>query len=189
MQWIRTVGYYLGKQVIKKQSQRLKREVKAFSLETAKTVAVIFESDTPEKLEEGRKFMAYLQKRGIRTEVLAFVENEVSALHFTPEKNFCYLTREEINWMGIPFGPNVDDFLSPAFDILINLCLEDSLPIQYLVTLSPARYKVGLFRTNEERYDLMINLPEPADASQLAREVVHFLNMLTPSENKEQDQS
>ncbi|NJM15859.1 MAG: hypothetical protein HC896_11270, partial [Bacteroidales bacterium] len=57
-----------------------------------------------------------------------------------------------------PISVTVESFIQTKFDILINLSLEPSYPIEYVVALSNAQFKVGKFEQDNLHLDLMIDL-------------------------------
>ncbi|NJK86580.1 MAG: hypothetical protein HC906_12035 [Bacteroidales bacterium] len=63
-----------------------------------------------------------------------------------------------MNWYQKPFGDTIDQFIKTPFDILINLSLDESYPIKYILALSASKFKVGKFFKEPNYMDLMIDV-------------------------------
>ena len=75
----------------------------------------------------------------------------------------------------------MDSFYAQDPDILFDLTRDVPLELQYLVQLSNARFKIGIFTEAENDYDLMINLTEKKDMEYLTAQIKHYVSMLNQS--------
>ena len=96
-----------------------------------------------------------------------------------PKLHFDAFTQKDLNWYRIPQGNLVKNFLAEEHDVLIDLTLEDRLPLQYLVAKSRARFKVGrLSDTNKRFLDMMIDTAGSNSLSQFIVNVDKYLMMI-----------
>jgi len=70
----------------------------------------------------------------------------------------------------------VNEFIYIKFDILINLCSTDSLPLEYISAVSSSKFRIGRYdREKTYCYDFMINNERNASLDEFILEVDHFL--------------
>ena len=74
----------------------------------------------------------------------------------------------------------MDSFFKQDPDILVDFSQGLPLELQFLVQLSPARFKIGCFTEQKNDYDLMINLTEQDDMAYLSEQIKHYVSMLNP---------
>ena len=97
---------------------------------------------------------------------------------------FKYFDRQALNWLEQPSGKEVDYFIGQPFDMLISLCAEPCIPVEYIAALSRAQLRVGPFIEKPYCYDLMIDAHEK-DLTGLIKEIDFYLASLnTKSANK-----
>lgn len=115
--------------------------------------------------------------------------NNIMALGFSDEKvlphylhaklNFDAICQKDLNWYRIPQGNTVKNFMAEEYEILIDLTLQDRLPIQYIMAGSRARFKVGrLSESNKRILDMMIDMAGSQSLPQLIQQVHHYLMMV-----------
>jgi hypothetical protein len=90
---------------------------------------------------------------------------------------FNFFCLKDLNWFRRPNRPFALEFSTREFDLLFDLSLEEYFPLKYLTRLSPASYKIGLFRDTDD-YDLMIELHEPKTLPYLVEQVRHYLSLI-----------
>ena len=93
--------------------------------------------------------------------------------------NFEAICQKDLNWYRIPQGNTVQNFVAEEYEILIDLTLEDRLPIQYIMAKSRARFKVGRWsESNKKILDMMIDMAGSRSLPQLIQQVHHYLLMV-----------
>ena len=100
--------------------------------------------------------------------------------HYPHNKlNFEAICQKDLNWYRIPQGNTVQNFMAEEFEIIIDLTLEDRLPIQYILAKSRARFKVGRWSESNKRIlDMMIDMAGSRSLPQLIQQVHHYLLMV-----------
>ena len=69
--------------------------------------------------------------------------------------------------------------MAEEYEIIIDLTLEDRLPIQYILAKSRARFKVGRWsESNKKILDMMIDMAGSRSLPQLIQQVHHYLLMV-----------
>jgi hypothetical protein len=176
---IKQIRYRLARRNLQSDHQKLVRVRKPFSLESAQYVALLYnllDEDTYKKVEE---FIKSLNEKNIKVKVACYTDQKIVPHYFIPKLLQDIITSKDVNWYYQPVKPFVKDFLEEEFDILIDLSLNEQIPLQYLSVSSKAGLKIGRFdEKNQEYYDLMIDMPADAPIEYFISQVVHYLNKI-----------
>jgi hypothetical protein len=69
--------------------------------------------------------------------------------------------------------------VAEEYEVLIDLTMEDRLPIQYIMAKSRARFKVGRWsESNKKILDMMIDMAGSRSLPQMIQQVHHYLLMV-----------
>jgi hypothetical protein len=110
---------------------------------------------------------------------LGYSDHKVLPHYLHAKLNFDAICQKDLNWYRIPQGNTVQNFMAEEYDILIDLTLEDRLPIQYIVAKSRARFKVGrLTEGNKRLLDMMIDMAGSRSLPQYIQQVHRYLCMI-----------
>lgn len=110
---------------------------------------------------------------------LGFSDQKAMPHYLHARLNFDALCQKDLNWYRIPQGNAVQNFMAEEFEILIDLSLEDRLPVQYILAKSRARFKVGRWSdSNKKILDMMIDMAGSRSLPQLIQQVHHYLLMV-----------
>ncbi len=148
---------YVGRKVLERKLRHLKRSIKVCNINDAKSVGIIFNATHMVSFEIIKNFMKDLSVRKVNVTALGYVHSKKLIDHYLYRKGFVFFTKSNLNWYKRPVKDSVEDFIKKPFDILINLCLEDYYPIQYIVALSAATFKVGKYFNEPHYLDFMID--------------------------------
>jgi len=163
---------------IRRQQKLLNRQLKISNLEQAKSIGVVYNASTENDYSRAAGLIRHLQAQGKMVKSLGFV-NYKELPHYLPTKlNFDYITHKDLNWYNKPDNQFINDFIKYEFDILIDLNLAGNQSLRYVVSLSRARFKIGLF--NEEQkdiYDFMLDGIPQGKVSLYIKELLHYLEI------------
>ena len=148
---------YIGRKVLERKLRHLNRNIRVCNINDAKNVGIIFNATHLVSFEIIKNFMKDLSVKKTNVTALGYVHSKKLIDHYLYRKGFIFFTRSNLNWYKRPLKDSVDDFIRKPFDILINLCLEDYYPIQYIVALSAATFKVGKYFKEPHYLDFMID--------------------------------
>jgi len=162
--------------ILNKKLKRLNRKRGIFNLENAKKIGVIYNATHQKNYEIAKKFISNIKKLNNDVISLGFVDSkEVLDFYDKTIKNQ-FFSRKNLNWYRKPNNPFIDEFISQNFDILIDLSVINDFPIQYIIALSQAKFKVGKFKDKNSYYDFMIDLNNKQDPELLIDQINHYLN-------------
>ena len=110
---------------------------------------------------------------------LGYSDQKVMPHFLHARLNFDAICQKDLNWYRIPQGNAVQNFMAEEFEVLIDLSLEDRLPVQYILAKSRARFKVGRWsESNKKILDMMIDMAGSRSLPQLIQQVHHYLLMV-----------
>ncbi len=114
-----------------------------------------------------------------RIQCIGYADVKELPFYLHAKLNFDAFCLKDLNWYRIPGGNTVNNFIAEEHDVLIDLTLEDYLPIQYIVAKSRARFKVGRFTDSNKRFlDMMIDTAGANSLPQLIANVDRYLLMI-----------
>ena len=171
---------YIGLRVLNSKLKNFQRETIVHNFKTASSAIIIFNAEVPDSFKVIKEFMDFLKKEGILSSVFGYVNQKEVPQEMLFWKDFHMITRKDLNWYMKPGGETVELFYSKDPDMLIDFTKNLSLELQFLVQLSPARFKIGNFTEQKNDYDLMINASEHDDMAYLSEQIRHYVSMLNP---------
>lgn len=150
-----------------------KRNIQNF--DEIKSMAFLLDGSDPVELREllnrlhtyldiGKKvfFLGYVKK-------LPPFENE----------QITWITKKDLNWIGIPKVGKIKSFIERDFDVLINTSLSTIRPLEYVSTYSKAKLRIGKFDDKKTYcYDFMLHLDNNANVMGYLDQVERYLKML-----------
>lgn len=148
----------IGKQVINGRLKSVNRNACFLNIFEAKSIGILYDATDTYSFDTVKNFARQLSDRNIILNVLGYVDSKELSEQFLYRKGFDFFCRKQLNWYFRPVSPVTDKFLNEKFDILINLCLEDSYPIRFITALSPARFKAGKYSQDNQYLDFMIDI-------------------------------
>lgn len=145
------------------------------NLKQAKDIGILFDASKEENIHIIKDYSEKLKNLDKHIELLAYHKN----IKKTEGMPFPLFTSKEVNWYMKPTGKQVNKFMNHKFDLLINANVEPCAPLEYIIALSHARYRVGYYdprKTNH--YDLMISLNKERSLNHYMDQVNYYLEIL-----------
>lgn len=148
----------IGEFVLRKQTKHLKRKTVSCNLHEAKKIGILFNATHLVSFEIVKDFVKHISTSANEIIVLGYVDSKQMIDHYLYRKGFEFFTKNDLNWYEKPEGEAVSNFISEKFDLLIDLNLEDSFPMKYILSLSHSQFKTGRFTDKHNLLDLMIDI-------------------------------
>ncbi|MEA1899137.1 MAG: hypothetical protein U9N53_15875 [Bacteroidota bacterium] len=164
--------------VVKRLLKSRKRNKKVYNLSTARTIGLIFDGTNPKNFDGVYDFYKTLKERNINISILGYVQPKNIPDNFLIKKNIQFFTTKEVNWYFKPKNTEALKFADKKFDILINLDLNQEKVINYIVSISLARFKVGRFVKENNYNDLSIRLDKEPTLEYYIQQVWHYLELI-----------
>jgi hypothetical protein len=171
----------IGRSILRRKVKAFSRETIVHNFETAKSAHIVFDTTSPNAFPAIKEFREFVEKEGVKCSVFGYVPQKEVPQEMLFWKNFFFVTRSDLNWYLKPSGEAVDAFFNQIPDILFDFTHGLPLELQFLVLLSPARFKIGCYTEQKNDYDLMINLTQQDDMTYLSEQIRHYVSMLNPA--------
>lgn len=170
----------VGRRVLKNKFKGFQRETIVHNFKTAKSAVLLFDAEIPNAFHIMKDFQGFLKEEAIQCAVFGYINQKEIPQEMLFWKNFHVITKSNLNWYMMPGGEVVELFKREDPDLLIDFTLHQRLELQFLVQLSPARFKIGCYTEEKNDYDLMINLSGEEDMAFLSKQIIHYVTMLNP---------
>jgi len=170
----------IGKKVLKNKLKSFHRETQVHNFKTAKSAVILFDALKENAFKIIWEFRGFLKDKGIDCTIYGYVNQKEIPPDMLFWKDLHIINKSNLNWFFLPRGENVELYKKEDPDMLIDFNTNHRLELQFLVHLSPARFKIGCFTEEKNDYDLMINLSEPNNMSYLSEQIKHYVSILNP---------
>jgi hypothetical protein len=173
---LKKILYWFHNKALKEALSKTQHAHKTVSLETAKTMCILFNAEDPANETVIKKLMTQLQQQGFKIEVMGYISK-------LPKNRgrviFNYFTRKEVSWHLVPANNIIENFANTPFDILLNLYTEEILPLEYISAIAKSKFRIGRYIEKKNFYcDMMISLIEKDNLESLIQQIMHYLNKI-----------
>jgi len=169
------IGAFLLKQKLKKQ----KRTPIICNINQAKTIGLIFNCTIDADRQTVRDLESFFRQSNKTVEVLGYSNVKKNGDPLIGDANHHYIYCNDFNWFFKPKNELIDNFISNQYDILIDLYQDEEFPVEYMLKLSRAKFKVGCAHLDKGLHDLMIDVSKKkGDSSYLSEHLKHYLSIL-----------
>lgn len=171
---------WLGRRRLIQGTAQERRPV-ARNLADAAKVGIVYHARDEQTHQQVRNYVKKIKEElGItRIMALGYFDAKELPFYLHAKLNFDVYSLKDLNWYRIPHGNIVQNFIAEEYDVLIDLTVHDSLPLQYVMAKSKARFKVGrLGDTNAHFLDMMIDTAGADSLPQLVANIHRYLMMI-----------
>ena len=175
----------IGRRVLKRKLKNFKRDTHVFNFVTAQSAVIIFDAQIINAFHIIKEFQVFLKENGIHCTVFGYLNQKEIPQDMLFWKDIHVITRKDLNWYLLPVGEAMELYQREDPDLLIDFSTTHPLEVQFLVQLSPARFKIGCYTDEKNDYDLMINLSTKNDMAYLSEQIKHYVSMLNPVNSEE----
>ncbi len=155
------------------------RQQKQINLLNAKTVALLYYLPDEAIYRDMETILSRLTKMNLKVKVVCYTDLKTVPHFFIPKISQDIITVKDVNLLYQPQKAFVKEFIDTEYDILIDLSLNDHLPLLYCAALSKAGLKVGRFQEDHQLYyDLMIHAVPDETLDSFAAQVIHYLSRI-----------
>ena len=171
MQFVEDIKQKLGDFFFKRELKSNARKREVHNLHTAHSIGILYDATEREDMLKVSEFVNALfkTKKDVNLKELTH--------HHMPMLQFDFFFLKDLNWYYKPQNYIIKNFVEKDYDILINLCDSNCIPVKYLAGISPAKFKVGKYEEDIDLYDMMIDVKENT-ISALIKEIHHYLTVI-----------
>ncbi|WP_411894820.1 DUF6913 domain-containing protein [Winogradskyella sp. A2] len=138
-----------------------------------KTIAVLLNIDEFDEFEMFRALFKELNLTSPKHKIVAFTDDD----KFEGSQWETFFSPKDIGWKGKINNIDLKSFIDEDHDVLISYYKADNVLLNLITASSKANLKVGLTRTDERLYDLIIDV-NPSEFETFKIEFRKYLNIL-----------
>jgi hypothetical protein len=168
----------VGILTLNKELKSLKRNITFNNFVSAKTVGVIFDTIDRNKYQQSKDFIEFIEKQNIRVFGIGIASKNDQIAYFPYKQGVDYFGLNEINWYGKPVNPVAADFLKRNFDILFDISQSDIFSIQYLFSLSVAKFKITNNSAKSKFADFVLQIDNNVQLQNYIEQIKHYLGLI-----------
>ena len=173
----------IGNYILKREAATVSRSRAMVNLAHAKSIGILYPLFTLPDYNDIELFVTELQKGHKDVKALGYLQHKDMVTRFLPKLSYDFFSHQDLNWYHKPVNAKVNDFIYTEFDLLIDLTMEDNLPLRFIAGLSRARCKVGRYKDGNNRYyDLMIKVDGPLRLPDFIEQIRHYLTIIQQHE-------
>lgn len=146
----------LFKKALRELLSSQKRTRQVHTLDSARTVGVLFDATGETTRRESQEFVNSLEKQGKKVTTLGFF-NQKQAPENQPFDSFF---AKETAWIGQPKTEKATAFAKQKFDLLLTLNPDELPPLEWLAAQSQAAFKIGFATSRPNDFDIQLETPE-----------------------------
>lgn len=181
MELFRSLRIEAGYGRLRRRASKANRKRGFVNLDDARSVGILWDVTNPDDLPEVSDFILNMAGRGIRADVLAFYSGKVLPDKLTAIRYLTCLKREDYSFLYLPKSDESEKFIRTNFDIMIEICFRDFLPLAYVATLSSATMKIAPgfgSRAVQGNYELLIETGTNHNVREYLEQVLVYLAMI-----------
>ena len=178
MNFIDKIKRKIGSIVLKKILKSRKRSVVYNNFNSASTIGFIFDAENKEHYTLAKEFMNYVEESGIKVVGLSFVSKSDLIGYFPYRKGVDYFGLDKQNWYSKPVDEGIEEFIERPIDILIDISLSETYPIEYTFALSKAKFKICNNSDKAQYADFVLRLERANDLELFIEQVKHYLEII-----------
>lgn len=153
-------------------------------INSAESIAVLFELNNENELNEAKIIHKELKKNIKKVRFLGFYIKEKNTEEITSFLDFDFIHHREFNLKGRILSGPINTFCEKQFNILINLCSSENLRMHIVSQKSKSDFKIGFSSSKTNFiYDLIIEDSIAQNIKEKFNKLYPILQMINP-ENK-----
>lgn len=166
--------------------QNFPREKRFVNYDNAKTILLLFESDYSEKNPRIRRIIRSMANDGKKVMAWGFVDKKEITTAILPD--FRILHHKDTDFLGKPTATFMHELEELHFDLLLDLTLNEVIPLQYISLYSNVFCKAGIKKNNLRMYDFIVDIsgvndndadnPIELDATYIYEQIIFYLKKI-----------
>lgn len=166
----------VGRYFLSKELKSVQRKKMFINLKDAKAVGIVFNATHNADFDLVKKYISYLKEMKKRVKAIGFYDQKNTPSMSYSKLEYDFFSRKDLNWYNSPKSIYAKNFINEPFDILLDLNLNDSFPLNYISAMSKASFKAGKKSDrNNSIFDLMIEADESKGLKYFLRNIDTYL--------------
>ncbi|MFI5141758.1 MAG: DUF6913 domain-containing protein [Bacteroidia bacterium] len=154
----------------------LHRNKEFVKLNDAKTIGILFDATNSDTFETVKKFIEKLKVYTKNVHAIGYVDEKITPNYSYIKTDIDLFNKKELKNFYQPQSPYIKTFIEDEKDILIDVNLNQKLPLQFIAASSKAKCKVGIhLPENELLHDILIATTQQQGLDFYLQQVVKYL--------------
>ncbi len=149
------IRFYFYKKALRRALADRRRQRKTHTLQTARTVGLLFDATSEKTRQEVKQYVQELEKNGKPVRMLGYFKTK----EMPGQHPFDFFFQKETTWTGQPKSDKAIAFSQEKFDLLLCFDPKAERPLEWISTLSPAAMKIGLVTDRSDELDIQLEIP------------------------------
>ena len=179
MNFIQKLRWEAGKIMLRGDMTVLRKPGIAVGFEGASRIGILYDAGVKENYEAVKNFVRRIRNNQKEVKSLGFINSRKLPGDQFIKLGMDFFTLANLNWHFRPLSKVTSNFIKEDFDILINLSMEECVPLDYITHFSRSHFRIGRFsERNKLFYDFMIDLKPKDTIAQFVDQVEHYLQII-----------
>lgn len=170
---------YFFYRYLEREKNKIRHDLAFLKFEDVKTIALINQGGGDVHLwEEHSAIYHHLKEMGKQVFMFTYCDEKIIPEHLKGLHQ-TIITKNNINWIGIPSQELQKDIVSQKFDLLIDLTKVSKLTTLYILTIVNARMRIG---KNDEQFhpyfDFLIEWKEGESVRDFMEHIIYYLKII-----------
>jgi hypothetical protein len=176
MNFFKATRIKIGTMLLKSGLKNRKREVAAVGLGRVSTLGIVFDASKENNQKQIKEFLKHLPT-DVHFSAIGFIPNHKIENNYISDKTWNFFSEKDCDFFMQPKIESIQQFCNKKMDLLLVLDTRYHFPIEWISSMSLAKFKAGKSGDYNESLDFMIDLPEHS-LENLLKELKHYLGQL-----------
>lgn len=178
------MGYFeklrksIGNIILNRRLKQIKRNVLFNNFNSATSIGLVFSVGDDEHYKIIKKFINELKKNKAQIYGIGYLDNRDNGLKLPYIEGIEYFSKKNVNWYFKPDNAYINFFSNKPFDVLIDLTLDEKLPLKFITGLSNAKYKIGSGCKKADYYDMTLSINDKKSIQSFISQLNHYMSVL-----------
>ncbi|MCU4175455.1 DUF6913 domain-containing protein [Carboxylicivirga sp. N1Y90] len=163
---------------LQRQLKKQPHKAEIYNLQTAQNAGILFDAENPDNLKIVKTLVNELKEFNIKSSALGYIHKAKRDDNYIGDQQYSYACKKDFSFFYQPKKEVISDFINEPYHLLIVLVDKHLFPIDYIGSLSKARFKAGKTGVNNEMFDFMIELKNGVGLEELKTHTLHYLSII-----------
>lgn len=171
---LKFANFLLNRHIFPKERQAL-----PLNIDKAESIGIVYKSNHEKDSEAVKALKKELKEQGKNVTLLEYYDADEEPENVLSTKNYSFITYKDLTFFDLPKNSAIHDFSENQYDIVISLCLDQCLPLHYVMAIAKANFKIGIYTEEYANlYDFMINAESNTTLVQLIDTLKYYLKSI-----------
>ena len=167
----------IGSMLLNSGLKKRNREVVAVGLNKVVTLGIVFDASEVSTQKQIKEFLKSLPVSEIKYSVIGYIPDHKLEHNYISNTTWNYFTDKDCDFFMQPNNEAIRQFCDQKLDLLLMLDTNYHFPLNWICSMSLAKFKAGKSGDYDESLDFMIDLHDHS-VEKLLKELKHYLGQL-----------